>query len=139
MPGNSKHSQIAFRKDFCSADLDSALSSSGGPQGKAVNVERRNIKVLQELLYQHERVLLQLGKALPHKTSALRRLFGKGHTLVAHTQIIMQKFKAKQDQIPVTCQCECKGPPMSTLEDSDIFSDDSDIEVEYDIEEAGYF
>jgi hypothetical protein len=136
MPGNSKHSQIAFRKDFCPADLDSALSSS---EGKAVNVERRNIKVMQELLYQHESVLLQLGKALPHKTSALRRLFGKGHTLVAHTRIIMKKFKAKQDQIPVTCQCECKGPPVSTLEDSDIFSDDSDIKVEYDIEEAGYF
>jgi hypothetical protein len=28
---------------------------------------------------------------------------------------------------------------VSTIEDSDIFSDDSDIEDEYDIEEAGYF
>jgi hypothetical protein len=41
----------------------------------------------------------------------------------------MQKFKAKPDQIPVTCQCECKGPPVSTLEDSDNFVDDSDIET----------
>jgi hypothetical protein len=138
MPGNSKHPQISFRKDFDPADLDFALSSNGGPQGQAVNVERRNINVLQELLYQHESVLLQLGKALPHKTSALRRLFGKGHTLIAHTRLIMQKFKAKQDQIPVTCQCECKGPPVSTLEDSDNFVDNSDIEVEYDIEEVGY-
>jgi hypothetical protein len=139
MPGNSKHSQIVFHKGFVPANLDSALSSYGGPQGKAVNVERRNIKVMQELLYQHESVLLQLGKELPNKTSALRRLFGKGHTLVAHTRIIMKKFKAKQDQILVTCQCKCKGPPVSTIEDSDIFSDDSDIEDEYDIEEAGYF
>jgi hypothetical protein len=137
MPGG-KYSEIVFRKGFAPSDLDSALSSSGGAQTKAVVVERRNIKVIQELISQFESVLLQIGKELPIKTSGLRNLFAKGHKLISHTQIIATKFQAKQNQIPITCQCECQGPTVSSMENLVKVEDDSDIEIEYDIEEEGY-
>jgi hypothetical protein len=139
MPGN-KYSDIAFRKVFAQADLDSALSSSGGPMTKAIVVERRNIKVLQELVYRFESTRLQLGKSIPIKNSQLRRLFAKSHKLIGYTRVMADKFQAKQNQVPVTCQCECLGPTTSSMEQLVDVEDDSDIEIEweYNIEENGY-
>jgi hypothetical protein len=46
--------------------------------------------------------------------------------------------RRQQNQVPVTCQCECLGPTTSSMENLVEVEDDSDIEIEYDIEEEGY-
>jgi hypothetical protein len=118
--------------------LDAALSSSGGP--KTV-VERRNIRVIQELLYQFRSVMLQLGKAIPSKNAKLKSLFTKGHKLIVDTRTVMDKVQAKQRQAPPTCAkcaCKCAGPSKSYTEMILEPEEDSDLEVEVDLEEEGY-
>jgi hypothetical protein len=129
---------ITFRKGFSKSELDAALSSSGGP--KTV-VERRNIRVIQELLYQFRSVMIQLGKAIPSKNAKLKLLFAKGHKLIVDTRIVMDKVQAKQHQVPTTCAkcaCKCAGPSTSSMKMIFDPEDDSDIEVEVDLEEEGY-
>jgi hypothetical protein len=121
---------ITFRKGFSKSELDAALSSSGGP--KTV-VERRNIRVIQELIYQFRSVMIQLGKAIPSKNARLKSLFAKGHKLIVDTRIVMDKFQAKQHQVPTSGACKCAGPSTSSMKMIFDPEDDSDIEVEVDI------
>jgi hypothetical protein len=137
MAGNN-YAVISFRKGFAKSELDAALSSSGGPNSKAVIVERRNIRVIQELIYQFRSVMIQLGRAIPSKNARLKSLFAKGHKLIVDTRIVMDKFQAKQHQVPITCSCECAGPSTSSMQMIFDLEDDSDIEVDLDIEEEGY-
>jgi hypothetical protein len=129
---------ITFRKGFSKSELDAALSSSGGP--KTV-VERRNFRVIQELLYQFRSVMIQLGKAIPSKNAKLKSLFTKGHKLIVDTRTVMDKVQAKQHQVPTTCAkcaCKCAGPSKSSMEMIFDPEEDSDLEVEVDLEEEGY-
>jgi hypothetical protein len=129
---------ISFRKGFAKSELDAALSSSGGPNSKAVIVERRNIRVIQELIYQFRSVMIQLGRAIPSKNARLKSLFAKGHKLIVDTRIVMDKFQAKQQQVPTTGACKCAGSSTSSMKMIFDPEDDSDIEVELDIEEEDY-
>jgi hypothetical protein len=129
---------ITFRKGFSKSELDAALSSSGGP--KTV-VERRNIRVIQELLYQFRSVMLQLGKAIPSKNAKLKSLFTKGHKLIVDTRTVMDKVQAKQRQASTPCAkcaCKCAGTSKSYTEMIIEPEEDSDLEVEVDLEEEGY-
>jgi hypothetical protein len=129
---------ISFRKGFAKSELDAALSSSGGPNSKAVVVERRNIRVIQELIYQFRSVMIQLGKAIPSKNARLRSLFSKGHKLIVDARIVMDKFQAKQHQVPTTCSGECAGQSTSSMQMKFDLEDDSDVEIDLDIEEEGH-
>jgi hypothetical protein len=83
-------------------------------------------------------VMIQLGRAIPSKNARLKSLFAKGHKLIVDTRIVMDKFQAKQHQVPTTGACKCAGPSTSSMKMIFDPEDDSDIEVDLDIEEEGY-
>jgi hypothetical protein len=138
--GKHQHSLIIFRNGFSEEDLNLAMTATIAPLSKLVHDECRRIKVVKELVYQLETVLIRLGEELTKKTPVLRSLFAKGHRLVQNTRTVMKKVQLRHSQVPNTCSCECRVYPASVTENFDELAaiEAAIIEVDFDSDESPY-
>jgi hypothetical protein len=133
---NRQQSSIIFCNGVSEEDLTLAMMANLAPLSKLVHDERRRIKVVKELVYQLETILICLGGELTKTTPVLRSLFAKGHKLVQNTRTVMKKVQPRLSQVPNTCSCECRVYPASVTKDFDelVAIEDAIPDTEYDRE-----